>query len=435
MIIDNLRSASSHLAIGRMGLDALLRWRPGETSTTSDILRLPSSTNVLLSDDGRRQSILAELGRNVAGLVDADAVAPFAGRPADTGVLASASNSGGVARTVDVDVRQIATAQTLQSARFADEDRTIIGTGSLTFRFGSINPGVNSFLPDQRAPATVVIRIDDGTLGGIANAINRAGTGVLASTVDDAGGSRLQIRGRDTGRDQAFQIDVADDDGNSIDDVRGLSRLAFQPVEPVGYGRNLLQIQAAADTELHIGERSLSSASSRVRDNQGLADFEVAAPGQSSVDFGREADTAVKSARTLVDSFNRARQQLAPLDQSGEGGVLDQLDLAAASASDRSAARYLTGSGVERLADGRLSLDEGALRKAFVESADSVSEVLGNFGQRLAALSEGNNANATSLSWQQQLQSLFGTQPTLLAYSPTTRSVYGLAQYLTVARL
>lgn len=440
MAIDTLSNINNGVAINRTGMESLSRWRLLDSLTVNDALRLPSSTSVLLSDSGKRQSIFSELSRNVGSLASADAAAPYFGRSDDTAVLSSAQRSGGVARAVDVEVSRVASAQVLQSPRFADEDRTVVGTGTLSFRFGRLNDSDNSFLPDSNRTDPVVIRVENGTLSGIANTINRADIGVRASTVSDAGGFRLDIRGTASGRDRAFQIAVADDDGNSIDDLRGLSRLSFQAVEPVGYGRNLLQIQPAADTELRIGDRVLGSANARVVDSSGQATFTAASVGRTSVEFGRDPDTAVKSARTLVDAFNGSREKLSNLSSRVGSDAVAQLDLAASGARDADAKRNLADSGVARLADGRLNLDEAALRRAFVEDADSVSEVLGNFGQRLVSLAD-NETKPYVPSWQTQLQTLFGNAQTglsglgIFGYSPTTRSAYGLSQYLTVARL
>ncbi len=76
---------------------------------------------------------------------------------------------------------------------------------------------------------SITIAPGEDTLDKVRDKINAAGAGVTASIVNDASGARLAIRSRETGEENGFRINVADDDGNG-GDAAGLSMLAFNPL-------------------------------------------------------------------------------------------------------------------------------------------------------------------------------------------------------------
>lgn len=165
--------------------------------------------------------------------------------------------SGSQPATFNLSVTSLATAQSLQSAAFVDPNITVVGTGSMTITAGTYNAGPNTFTAGPVAPVTVTIT--DGTLNGIAAAINSSGALASATVVQDGAGYHLQLTSSATGTASSLRVLVTDNDGTHTDNADGLSRLAFDPTAAVGAGKNLTQTQAAANAAFSINGATSSS--------------------------------------------------------------------------------------------------------------------------------------------------------------------------------
>ncbi|WP_028447987.1 flagellar filament capping protein FliD [Chitinimonas koreensis] len=420
-------------------------------------LRLPSSTTVRLSDYGKLQSGLAELRRAVGALDSDDEVAAVTARSDSDAVSAAITAAEALPASAEVEVLQRARSQQVESGLFADRDETIVGTGVLTIDTGRFNASAASFGANDASARSVRINITDGTLGGIANAINRAGAGVTASVKQDGDQYRLELTGKATGANQAFRVRVDDDEGNDTDNAQGLSRLAFDPTLPAGGGQNLVQIRRAEDAELKVDGRAVSSGSNTVTDAIGGASLQLASNGRARLDFGRDEGQATRSAKSLVDAVNRFRDQAGNLQADGlSRRIGTDLDLALSGAQSGSGLNglALADVGITRASNGTLRFDEARFKQAFAQNGEGVGDLLANAAERIGTASDkaingplreatggirvaGQNGDNPYVAQarQLQLQNLFGNQPTLLPYSPTTRNLYGLAQYLAVAGL
>lgn len=440
------------------GLNGLSRTGASGAVTSSDArLRLPSSASVRLSDSGRLQSALADLKRSSADLNSADKVAAPKASSDNKAISASISQPELAPKSATLAVSQLAQTQRLQSQTFADRDSSIVGTGSLRIEFGRFNSTNNSFTPTGTAQ-TVSISASNGTLAGIANAINRAGVGLDAAVVEDGSNFRLALSGKQSGSEQAFRLSVSDADGNNRDSSQGLSRLAFDPAELPSTGRNLEQTRAAQDAQLTVDGKSVQSGSNQVGNAIAGVTLNIEASGSARIDIRRDASQASRSANSLVEAVNRFDTQT----NSAQGDGLSRRvgsDLARAlSAAESGSGKdrlTLEQVGVARGSNGQLAVDEDKFRRAFEANPDGVSSLLGNAASRLESTSmtalnsnslRGGSDNSSlnsrggdnpyvAQARLQQFQSRFAQQPTLLSYSPTTRNLYGLSQYLSIAGL
>lgn len=142
-----------------------------------------------------------------------------------------------------VTVNRLATAQVLTAAPLAAGDAPV-GQGTLTIAFGTrteLGGGEFSFAGGARPPVDIVIDASNDSLVGLRDAINRAGAGVTAAIVANAGAATLSIRGGE-GADAAFVISAAPAAGDP-----GLARFAHTPG-----ARTLSRATAAGDAELAI---------------------------------------------------------------------------------------------------------------------------------------------------------------------------------------
>lgn len=308
--------------------------------------------------------------------------------------LASASASASAAPgSYTLEVLALAQAHKLRSVSFASALEEV-GTGTLTFQFGTYDSATNTFTLNPAKPAqSVVIAAGQGSLAGIRDAVNAAGIGVSASLVNDGTGERLVFTSKDAGRASSLRVSVADSDRNHTDEA-GLSRLAYDPTAAAGSGRNLTETTAAQDASLRLDGIAVTKPSNTVSDAiQGVTlELLKAAPGTTTTVTVTRDTEAVKSAvRKFVEAHNAAAAVFKDLmgynAQTKQAGQL-QGDAVGISIVSRlrsaivSGAQILSASlsslsqvGVRFQADGTLALDEAALAAAMDSAFDDIATV------------------------------------------------------------
>jgi flagellar hook-associated protein 2 len=186
----------------------------------------------------------------------------------DATVYTASAASTAVAGKYAITVTQLAASQKLTSAAFTNVTDSV-GTGTLTFQFGSISGGL--FTANSAKPAqTVTIGSANNTLSGVRDAINAAKIGVSASILNDGTGNKLVITSNDTGLANSLKISVSDTSDVSNTDNSGLSQLAYDPEVagvPPQAGKNLTETVAAKNATLTVdGIAGISKASNTVTD-------------------------------------------------------------------------------------------------------------------------------------------------------------------------
>ncbi len=321
---------------------------------------------------------------------------------ADPSILGAGAGTAAAAGIYDISVAELARTHKLasdpslhQNARFTSVNDQI-GTGTLTFRFGTTayndEDGVyQSFDPDPDA-SIHDIEVTDGSLRGVRDAINKADIGVTASLVYDGEHYRLALAGAGTGAKNSFEITVQDDDGDNAD-ASGLSLLAFNDG-----GAHMRQTQAAQDTAgLVVNGIAISSASnSLVNVIEGLT-IDIKASGATTVTVTQDREGASAAIREFVDKFNglvTTINQLSRFDpETGEAGllngdrVLQTLDAQVRRIMNQPIGgaddpfRYLADIGITRSAgDGTLVLEEARLQRAMDQDFDAIAGLFANVG-------------------------------------------------------
>lgn len=294
----------------------------------------------------------------------------------DSAVLTATAQAG--ARIGDlaasIEVTQLATAQTLSSARVATADTTAIGQGSLT-------------LATADGSFTIAIGAANDSLSGLARAINASNSGVTASIVTDSGGARLSLKGA-TGAAAAFTL--TPDSGADP----GLSAFAY----PASGGAGMTLAQSAQDAVLKLDGVSVTRASNTIDDlvpGITLA-LKGAKPG-STVALGATRPTAAltQAVTDVVDAFNELikvlNEQTAAATSTESAGSLRnetairdmrrQLSrLTSTVLNSGGGPKTLAEIGVSTNRDGTLSLSTTALSSAIAADPDGV-EAMFNPGQ------------------------------------------------------
>jgi flagellar hook-associated protein 2 len=192
----------------------------------------------LRSEASRLQTQVSAFGQLQSRL---SALRDAAGRLTDTATwnMATASSSNPQAVGVSVNgaaapgsyslrVDQLATGQAVATAATFASPSATLGSGTLRIELGRFGAGSEA---EESGSTGVDIVIEPGanSLSAVRDRINAASAGVMASIVNDVSGSRLVIRSRETGAENAFRIQVLNDDDGNAADGAGLSALAYDP--------------------------------------------------------------------------------------------------------------------------------------------------------------------------------------------------------------
>jgi flagellar capping protein FliD len=142
----------------------------------------------------------------------------------DESALSATASSLAEAGNYSITINELAQSHSVVSKSY-DEITDIVGTGELTFRFGTTTFSGSDYdafaLDNTKSSKTFVIDSSNNTLASLRSAINNADFGVEASIVNDGSGFRLLLSTEDPGISNSMEILVAADNGS------GLSQLAY----------------------------------------------------------------------------------------------------------------------------------------------------------------------------------------------------------------
>lgn len=259
--------------------------------------------NAELSSFGKISSDLSGFQSAVAALKTAESFKVFSATAADTTYLSATADSTASAGSHSITITQLAQAQKLFSAAFADTTTTTLGTGTLT-----IANGASSF--------AVTVTSSNNTLDGIVNAVNAASSniGVSASIVNDGTGYRLLFSPNNTGTAYAVTVAVVDGDGTNLDNL-GLSRLSY-----TAGGLNLSQTQAAQNAIITVdGLTGISKASNTITDViQGVTlNLKKGGSVSTTVDIAVDTAAITEKATALVTAYNKLITNIRDLHKKG----------------------------------------------------------------------------------------------------------------------
>ena len=175
-----------------------------------------------LSAFGTLKSALSTFQSAAAGLNDGSKFQAYKTTVGDSGIATASAANSAVPGSYALEVTQLAQAQKLVALGQASASAAI-GTGTLTFEFGTIGGGTfdaqtgkytgATFSANGAGAKTVTIGASNNTLAGIRDAINAAKIGVTASIINDGSGTpyRLALSVNDPGQAKSLKISVAGD--------------------------------------------------------------------------------------------------------------------------------------------------------------------------------------------------------------------------------
>jgi flagellar hook-associated protein 2 len=219
----------------------------------------------------------------------------------DAAAVSAISSGSSPPGNYAVEVTRLAAAQSATTDTIPTP-ASVVGTGTLTIEMGQWFTDPPDFTPNAGTNSiSITIGPGEDTLTAIRDKINAAGAGVAASIVNDATGSRLAIRSKESGEENGFRISVADDDGNGSD-TSGLSMLAFNPAG----SSSMVQAQAAANAMLTINNIPINSASNTLTDVLDGLTVRVSRLTTGPVDLSvnRDNETIKKTITTFAEAYN-----------------------------------------------------------------------------------------------------------------------------------
>lgn len=216
-----------------------------------------TSDSTTLSAYGALNSALTALQAAIKNLTDGTTLSTFAATASGKG-LDPKAGVGAVPGSYAIEVKQIATSQSLSSAGF--DAKAQLGSGKLTIAVGGKSMDIN---------------VDDtnNTLSGIAAAINKASDnpGVTATIVNGTGGAHLVLRASNSG--SANTIDVTT---SNVTNNAGLASLGVKSTPGADGAASTItssdaanvwhQSDAAQDALISIGGIDARSATNAVSD-------------------------------------------------------------------------------------------------------------------------------------------------------------------------
>jgi flagellar hook-associated protein 2 len=287
--------------------------------------------------------------------------------------------------SASLEVKKLANAQVVTSGSVADATAAF-GKGTLTITLGAATYDASDvptgFTPKSGAtPVTVTIGDGQNSLAGIASAINAAKAGVTATVITDSTGSRLSIKGQ-TGADQAFTIDVAEDAS-----APGLSALAYNTgAQAMTLTRKSNDALVALDgVDVLRSTNSFSDLIAGVK-----LDLVKEAPGQViAINTSPPTAALSQAVNDIVETYNQLIN-IAKEDTNATSGVLksdtgakdlmrqlreltgQDINSGAADGEPKTLAEL----GVKTNRDGTLSVDAATLQRALSESGPAVERML-----------------------------------------------------------
>lgn len=318
----------------------------------------------------------------------------------NTGVLTATALTGAklAGLSSSVTVSQLAAAQTAVSARSFASSSATVGTGTLTLTLGqatynAAGTAMTGFTAGSTAP--VSIDITDGSLSGIAKAINAAKAGVTAAVVTDADGTAyLSLKGA-SGKDQAFTLSATSTTGD-------LSQVA------VGVGATASRMTSAAqNAKLTVDGVAVERPGNTIDDLIAGVKMQLTGVSTTAVTLGSETPTAALSnaVTDFVDTYNQVialvKEQVDPItgplksDSAAKSlltslqGLTQKVLLPGAAAGSPST---LAGIGVRTKRDGTLEVDNTALTAAMKATPDAVEAMFAFSSDASAGLSAALNS-------------------------------------------
>jgi flagellar hook-associated protein 2 len=256
-----------------------------------------------ISDYGKLRSALSSFQSAAAALGSADTFnAKSVSIPTTTQFSITALNSSAVAGNYNLQVRQVAQAQTLVTRNAYSSPNDPVGKGELTLRLGHWS-GNNFSVNEKKASGTIVIDETNNTLAGLRDAINDAKLGITASIVNDGVGYKLMLNA-ETGANNEIEITAAEDAG-------ALAAFNFNAAN-----KKLDQQQEGRDAKIAVNGLEVSRETNHITDVIDGLEFDIFSANSSetvAISITADKGAGEQAIRQFVEAYNTLIADVAKL--------------------------------------------------------------------------------------------------------------------------
>jgi len=398
----SLPSASSIISAAGIGLGStypvsqvLSGLMTVESIPLTQLQNQVSGVQTEISAYGTLNSALSTFQQTVQQLTLPTDYEVYSATSSSSSVVTAAAVAGSTTGTYNVDVTQLAQAQTVVAAGQASESTNLAtdtGNATVTFTFGTTTgTGASASFTANTAQASgsVTINSSDDTLTGIQNAINAANLGVTASIVNTGNSStpyQLVLTGSNTGADEGFQVAVSGDSNIS-------SVLSYTPGSTVAGG--VSQVAAAQDAALTVNGLALKSSTNTNSSLPGIV-LQLSQVGTSTVTVAANTSAIETNINNFVTAYNTLQTQLGALTKySSTGGTNGPLlgdptiqaiqsqilqTISSSLAGTGGGLSSLSQVGVNLNTDGTLSVDDTTLTQQIQANGSQFAGLFGTAG-------------------------------------------------------
>jgi flagellar hook-associated protein 2 len=331
---------------------------------------------------GTLKGALAAFKSALEPLKSVDAFQSRKATSADAKIFTVTADTDAVAGHYNVEVVRLAKAHQLASEPFVGGSSANVGYGALTISVGAKAFNVN-------------IAQDAATLHDIRNAINSAtgNTGVQATLLNTAAGSRLVLTSSATGESNVIKVAASGGDG-------GLGDLVYDPLAPPAPpAPGLRELEPAQDAQIRIATFEIDSTTNvfeNVIDGVTITAMAESEGEEIALDVAFDKSGVQARIQKFVTEYNAMQAQLAKLgsynaETKAAGALLGDSLLRAIETETRRAISNpvaglsgpyttLASLGITTNATGALAVDPTKLAKALDTDPEGVAELFGSEG-------------------------------------------------------
>ena len=275
-----------------------------------------------LSSYGTLKSSLAALQTAARAIATPDKLTPVKASVGDATLFGATVGANAAAGTFDVEVKSLAQSQKLKTAGSYANLTDVVGTGTITFDFGTYSGAAPpTFAANAAKPGkSIVLTSENNTLAGMRDAINAADLGVSASIINDGTANYLTFTSKDTGARNALKVTVSD--------PASLGALAYDPT--AGGVSSMGQIVPAKDALIVVDTVSVYKPSNTITDAiQGVTlSLSKESPGTSTkVTLTRDTSGVQAAVQAFVKAYNDTSKAMADATSydiaTGKGATLN----------------------------------------------------------------------------------------------------------------
>ncbi len=406
-----------------------------------------------ISAYGSLAGTLSTLQTDASNLSSANLYSAYTATASASGFFTSSANATASAGSYGLAITNLAQANKLASNTHYASTSTTVGSGTVTFQFGTTTAGSPpTFSPSATQGAqTLTIDSAHNSLAGISAAINSANVGVTASVANDGSGYRLVLTSNNSGAANSLKVST----------TGSLSALSY---DPTAGSNSMTQTVAGKDAAFTLDGMAMTSASNTVTNAIQGVSLTLTQPTTTPLTLTVAANTALiqSAVQSFVTDYNAAQASIKSLTAynattktaailTGDSTVMSvQTQLRAILNTPLSTA----GGGLNNLADvgitfnkdGTLALNTATLGSVLADPSKNIatlfasvgvpSDPLVKFGTATAAAKGGNYAlNISQMATQGTLTGSAAPATTTIASGSNDQfniNVNGIAAAITI---